>query len=337
MSLDQSIKQSSFVYERLQATKQKGREIDSIDILPADDYLIAIVCALPKELLAVRLMYDHSYTVPKVDGTDTNSYSCGIVSGHNVVAACLPSSLYGNTSATDVASQLKRSFPRVELCILVGIGGGIPSSLHDIRLGDVVVSDPGIIKYDFEKVMNNGVSHQLGMLQPAPRRLLTSISNLSSNPDLSTEPLQPYIDSIKTRMPGLCYPGSDKDILFEAHYQHVEKGSSTNDCTHCNGPIILRQIRKKTHPVIHYGPIASGDKLMKNAQVRDQIGSKHNALCIEMEGAGIASVMACLSVRGICDYSDSHKHDVWQEYACASAAAYTKLLLTHTRHFGSGK
>ena len=336
MSSDQIIRQSSFVHERLQTAKQKGRETDPIDILAANEYLIAIVCALPKELLAVRLIIDHSYAAPKIDGTDTNHYSCGIISGHNVVAACLPSSLYGNTSATDVASQLKRSFPRVELCILVGIGGGIPSTFHDIRLGDVVVSDPGIIKYDFEKVMSNGVSHQIGMLQPAPRRLLTSISNLSSNPDICTEPLRPYIDFIMARMPELRYPGSEKDILFEANYQHVEKGSNTSDCTHCNGPIILRQTRKTTHPVIHYGPIASGDKLMKNAQIRDQIGSKHNALCIEMEGAGIASVMACLSVRGICDYSDSHKHDIWQEYACASAAAYTKLLLTHTRHFGSG-
>ncbi len=35
----------------------------------------------------------------------------------------------------------------------------------------------------------------------------------------------------------------------------------------------------------------------------------------------------CLVVRGICDYSDSHKNDRWQRYAAAAAAAYAKELL----------
>jgi hypothetical protein len=28
--------------------------------------------------------------------------------------------------------------------------------------------------------------------------------------------------------------------------------------------------------------------------------------------------------RGICDYSDTHKNDIWQGYAAATAAAYAK-------------
>ena len=35
----------------------------------------------------------------------------------------------------------------------------------------------------------------------------------------------------------------------------------------------------------------------------------------------------CLVVRGICDYSDSHKNKEWQAYAAATAAAFTKELL----------
>jgi nucleoside phosphorylase len=38
----------------------------------------------------------------------------------------------------------------------------------------------------------------------------------------------------------------------------------------------------------------------------------------------------CLVIRGICDYSDSHKNDQWQKYAAATAAAYTKELLQIT-------
>jgi hypothetical protein len=35
----------------------------------------------------------------------------------------------------------------------------------------------------------------------------------------------------------------------------------------------------------------------------------------------------CLVVRGICDYSDSHKRKQWQGYAAMVAAAYAKDLL----------
>lgn len=35
----------------------------------------------------------------------------------------------------------------------------------------------------------------------------------------------------------------------------------------------------------------------------------------------------CLVIRGISDYSDSHKNDRWQPYAAATAAAYAKELL----------
>ena len=35
----------------------------------------------------------------------------------------------------------------------------------------------------------------------------------------------------------------------------------------------------------------------------------------------------CVVIRGICDYSDTHKNDLWQGYAAATAAAYAKELL----------
>jgi nucleoside phosphorylase len=45
----------------------------------------------------------------------------------------------------------------------------------------------------------------------------------------------------------------------------------------------------------------------------------------------------CLVIRGICDYADSHKNDVWHRYAAVTAAAYAKEFLFHvsadqTRH-----
>lgn len=47
-----------------------------------------------------------------------------------------------------------------------------------------------------------------------------------------------------------------------------------------------------------------------------------------MEAAGLMDNFPCLVIRGICDYSDSHKNKRWQEYAAATAAAYAKELLS---------
>ena len=42
---------------------------------------------------------------------------------------------------------------------------------------------------------------------------------------------------------------------------------------------------------------------------------------------GVIQSHPCLVIRGICDYSDSHKNKRWQSYAAATAAAYAKELL----------
>ena len=52
-----------------------------------------------------------------------------------------------------------------------------------------------------------------------------------------------------------------------------------------------------------------------------------------MEGSGIATATwisgstGYLLIRGVCDYCDSHKNDMWQGYAAAVAAAYTRALI----------
>ena len=35
----------------------------------------------------------------------------------------------------------------------------------------------------------------------------------------------------------------------------------------------------------------------------------------------------CVVIRGICDYSDSHKNDAWQGYAAATAAVFAREVL----------
>jgi hypothetical protein len=47
-----------------------------------------------------------------------------------------------------------------------------------------------------------------------------------------------------------------------------------------------------------------------------------------MEAAGLMNNFPCLVIRGISDYSDSHKNDDWQNRAIAVASAYAKELLS---------
>ena len=66
---------------------------------------------------------------------------------------------------------------------------------------------------------------------------------------------------------------------------------------------------------------------MKDALARDTLVKEKDVLCFEMEAAGLINHFLCLVIRGICDYSDSHKNKEWQGYAAMSAAVYAKDLL----------
>ncbi|KAM6523164.1 hypothetical protein FSOLCH5_003783 [Fusarium solani] len=110
----------------------------SLESYPQRRYTVGILCALPKELLAVRTLFDTKHSKPKNLCGDVNNYALGTISGHMVVAACLPAGEYGTNAAADSASNMRRSFQSIAFCLLVGIGGGAPTPQNDIRLGDVV-------------------------------------------------------------------------------------------------------------------------------------------------------------------------------------------------------
>ncbi|CEI70940.1 hypothetical protein FVEN_g9690 [Fusarium venenatum] len=93
--------------------------------------------------------------------------------------------------------------------------------------------------------------------------------------------------------------------------------------------LVLRPDRTEyeDNPAIHYGLIASSNRLMKDAVPRDALAAKKDVLCFEIEAAGLINHFPCLVIRGICDYSDLHKNKEWQGFAAIIAAAYTKDLL----------
>jgi nucleoside phosphorylase len=289
------------------------------------NHKIGIVCALFTELMAVRTLFDETSEAPERADGDPNHYAFGRIGGHNVVAASLPCEDYGTNAAATVASHMLRSFPTVTYCLVVGIGGGVPSLQHDIRLGDIVVST-GVIQYDIGKNFPNVEFRSTATIQRPHQDLTNVINEFRSNPKLSYVPLQEYIQHIQTSRPEYARPTQDLDRLFDSNYVH---NRSQETCGSCDDPQVQREPRSSIWPSIHYGLIASGNSVVKDAQLRDRF--KNEVLCFEMEAAGIMKTLQCLSIRGISDYADSHKNDLWQAYAAAAAAAYTKFFLTHIR------
>jgi nucleoside phosphorylase len=117
----------------------------------------------------------------------------------------------------------------------------------------------------------------------------------------------------------------EEDQLFQADYDHLDSGK---DCKSCDQEyLIQRKPRTSNVPVIHYGLIGSANQVMRHGVTREKLRQESGIICLEMEAAGLMDNFPCLVIRGICDYSDTHKNKNWQPYAAATAAAYAKELL----------
>ncbi|KAF2160791.1 hypothetical protein M409DRAFT_70125 [Zasmidium cellare ATCC 36951] len=307
--------------------------------LPFNFYQVGILCALPLEKAAVEAALDEEHERPQgIPQEDEHSYTFGQVGAHYVVIACLPDGMTGKASAAKVGTDVMRTF-HIKVGLMVGIGGGAPSKANDIRLGDVVVGRPqgthgGVVQYDFGKELPNGFS-RTAMLSKPPPALLSALAGLRAKHERPKWNKMPeHLAKIVEEMgPEYRFPGANNDVLFESTYDHVGGPEAACDgvpsSEHCDISRVVKRPERKNPsiPVIHYGNIASADKVMRHAPERDRIAKELGALCFEMEAAGLDENFRCMVIRGICDYSDSHKHKGWQRYAASAAAAFAKEFL----------
>ncbi|KAI9687305.1 MAG: hypothetical protein M1822_002348 [Bathelium mastoideum] len=294
-------------------------------------YTIGWICALPIELAAAQEMLDEEHEKPSQVGLDPNLYTLGTIGGFHVVLVCLPAGQTATVSAATVATWLRSKFPSVQYGVMVGVGGGVPSDKADIRLGDIVISTPtgqsgGVVQYDLGKVEATGRPIRTGFLNAPPQNLLQAVSALKANRARGKSDLPLHLstfDHLENKPFSREKVGPDR--LFEYDYDHTHNGP----CDDCDQERLVKRVLRKTDEiVIHYGVIASGNRVMKDAKTRDKLSSENEGvLCYEMEAAGLMNILPCLVIRGICDYSDSHKSKGWQPFAAAAAAACTKELL----------
>ncbi|RCI11659.1 hypothetical protein L249_7210 [Ophiocordyceps polyrhachis-furcata BCC 54312] len=289
-------------------------------------YTIGWISALELEYTAAHQFLDESHQGPKkVHQNDDNHYTLGRIGSHNVVMAVLPTGDNGVAAAAMVAKDMRHTFPNVRVGLMVGIGGGVPSERHDIRLGDVVVSSPshhqtsgnhgGVVQYDYGKTFQEGRFQSAHYQDQPPRAIRSAVAGLRTKHISSGNNIDASISRIMQQNPRLRklfgQPNPDTDVLY------------------ANDVVLERTLRTEEddNPSVHYGLIASADAFMEDAKIRDLLAEELDVLCFEMEAAGLMNNFPCLVVRGICDYSDARWNKHWRGYAAMAAAAYARDLI----------
>ena len=338
-----------------QTSPERVQQSSASKILRRSVYTIGLINALSFEFTATLAILDERHEQPEdyeKNPKDTNRYTWGRIGKHNVVVTLLPAGKMGKVSTATTATPLVSAFPWIRVCLLIGIGGGVPNyeSGRDIRLGDVVISvpsgrSPGVVEHDFGKETVSGFENR-GVLSAPPEILLSAIEAMRGEHEFQGETrILKTLDEMRDCSGGMtknksvwAYQGCENDSLFRAAYRH----QGGKDCSTCKQNAVKvdgeihRDERAASEPVIHYGIIASGDTVMKDAEMRDKTAADIERMmgaecfCFEMEAAGLMNSIPSVVIRGISDYSDSHKNDRWQRYAAMTAAACAKELLSYT-------
>ncbi|EED18858.1 hypothetical protein TSTA_125700 [Talaromyces stipitatus ATCC 10500] len=171
-----------------------------------------------------------------------------------------------------------------------------------------------------------GIKFCLLHIQNGRFEMTSVITEIKSEPPMSiSNEVRKDVEMIASRYEGYAHPGIETDSLFESHTVH-KRGEVI--CVKCAGSPKERKDRPSLDPHVFYGLVASGNKVMKDARLRDCLAQQDYILCFEMEPAEVIKSTDCLIIRGICDYAHSHKNEEWQEYAFATAAAYANYFLS---------
>lgn len=305
--------------------------------LERHEYTVGWICAIVTEYVAAQELLDEEHERHHdLPFHDAGHYTLGKIGPHNFVMTVLPA--YGTSASAAVARDMMHSFSNVSFGLMVGIGGGAPSKTNDIRLGDIVVGtarneQSSVVQYDFGKTIQGQGFRQIGVLNQPPWRLSTAVNGLQARHKRYGHQIEETINHILDDNPNLKgeygRPSPQSDKLYRsniAHPPHSEEPCAAV-CGYDPSKLVQRPARAVNKLVILYGAIASGNQVMKDALARDKFAVERNFLCFEMEAAGLSNNLPCLVIRGICDYSDSHKNNEWQGYAAMAAAAYAKEFL----------
>ncbi|CCC14607.1 unnamed protein product [Sordaria macrospora k-hell] len=344
---------------------KNGFEIAILCALPKER---AAVLLLLDDLWDGRGSDRHRYA--RAQG-DCNIYTHGRIGRFHVVIVLLDT--MGKVPAAGAATAIRIGYPNISLALIVGICAGVPfpKKSQEVILGDIIISNI-LIHRDFGRQHSDHfkakveAEHVYGRPNKNIRSLLRSLGD-DGCPEVEEQAakylrqLQEKDDTDPKRETGKYkYPGVDKDKLFDDAYEHKHH-DPTLDCgcytqgsicersreiecdeLGCDSNWLVPRQRLTRHraqgssplPQIHIGRMGSGDSVIRSAQHRNALAAEE-VIGIEMEGAGAWDELPSIVIKGVCDYADSHKSKMWQDYAAATAALVAKAVLDE--YLGSGR
>lgn len=303
-------------------------------VFKLEDYKVGWITALPIDAAAAKTMLDVIHPRLPIPDSDSNIYTFGQTNsgdgawngGHNIVIA---SGRPGTATAATVANDMRRTFPWLRIGLMVGIAGGVWSPDTDVRLGDIVVGvhptgEAGVVQYDYGKHIQDGAFVKTGAMNKAPSILLNAVAAVQADHLVMDISELPYVSNLKRDRALKFSKRPSQDRLFTSTYLH-----RTGFCDSCDKTQLRNRPDREnsTLPQVHYGTIASGNRVIRDAIFAEEIRQRYGILCFEMEAAGLDNFPS-LTIRGISDYCDTHKNDEWHQYAAVSAAAYARELLS---------
>lgn len=315
--------------------------------LARTSYHVAWICPVADlELLPAILMMDEEHERPDIDNhADENIYEFGSAAGHNIVLATCRQGMTGNVNVSSITAPLFKTFPNIRMTLLVGIGGGVPQPdsfsdpLNDLRLGDVVVGWPtsadgrgAVVYFEYGRSRVDGFEIT-GTMDKPHTVILNALPSLKLDHDLGRSTFDQYMAKLQKHErlgKRFKHPGLQHDKLFQPSSIHL--GGYTSNCKDCDShQLVRREPRTENQKelfIYHQGRIGTGNSVIMDGEKRDSISAQcGGALCIEMEAAGVEVNSRCLVIRGISDYADSHKSDLWRSYAAGKAVVFARELL----------
>jgi nucleoside phosphorylase len=277
-----------------------------------------IVCAKDLELAAAELAFGATPGRAKEKGL----LVCMIAGSSGELRGVLAPTTKQRELSTAAAAMRLIKDHGVRLVLMTGVAAGVPAPRKPddhVRLGDVVVAD-SVVKFD-EVKLKDGVPEYRGTTPLPDSQTLRAAKMLISHYLASREaPWQSVIDAAVARNPAFARPDAGSDDGFRLDGSG-RRGKHPTQIDRISG-----------QPLPRAGAVGSSAALMKDARRRNALAVKHGLSAIEMEAAGLASGAweegaSYLFVKGICDYGDRDKQDLWQRYAALVSAAFARSVL----------
>jgi nucleoside phosphorylase len=322
---------NAFAISLTQSGRDKNMQNIKTKSSVISDYIdYGIICALPKEYAAmISLIENGRNEYFGKTGEVGSVYFVGDIPAidgryHHIAVSILLET--GNNVASAIAMKMIETFPNMLSIIMVGIAGGCPvpgKEEKNVFLGDVVVSDSGGV-FQYDKGKNKNEIFEVSMPSHA------------CDPSLVQACQRIFAELIRNDKDWLKYI----DIVCASNNKDYARPSQKYDVFLRMGKKIRREMRD--YPHVFKGKIGSANSVLKNEMTRHILSTEYDVLACEMEGSGIADATwigrkGYLLIRGISDYCDGLKNDKWQNYASATAAAFTRYFIERLPSFSENE